>query len=146
VHAVGSARSGDALASLREHAVAVDRARGRLRRTDVDEALGLWRGLAAGRWSLVEHFESDGRRYYLARENPPAVAGVLALTQRERCVAALAACGHSNKLIAYELGLSVGTVSTHLKAAMKKLGLARRANLVRLGATLGATHGGASTK
>jgi DNA-binding NarL/FixJ family response regulator len=66
---------------------------------------------------LVEHFESDGRRYCLARENPPAVHGLIALTPRERCVSALAACGHSNKLIAYELGLGLGTVATHLKAA-----------------------------
>jgi DNA-binding CsgD family transcriptional regulator len=40
--------------------------------------------------------------------------------------------GHSNKLIAYELGLSVGTVSAYLARATRKLGLDSRLDVVRL--------------
>jgi len=45
------------------------------------------------------------------------------LTLRERQVLAYAGLGHSNKVIAYELGLSTSTVSTHLARARRKMQL-----------------------
>ena len=48
-----------------------------------------------------------------------------------------AAHGHANKLIAYELGLSEGTISTHLKSALRKLRLGGRAELIRVRYALG---------
>jgi DNA-binding NarL/FixJ family response regulator len=53
-----------------------------------------------------------------------------ALTERERVIAHLAALGKTNKLIAYELGLSPSTVATHLATALRKLGLRSRTQLV----------------
>ena len=52
------------------------------------------------------------------------------LSKRERQVAAFAARGHSNKLIAYDLGIAEGTVAAHLASVMRKLGLSTRAALV----------------
>jgi DNA-binding CsgD family transcriptional regulator len=118
--------------ALRNYAHAVDRARGRMRRSDPDGALDLWKGLAAGRWSLIDHFDTDGRRYLVAHRNDPQLESPNALTLPERQIAGYAAMGHSNKHIAYELGLSESTVATHLGAAGLKLGVRSRADLLRL--------------
>ena len=66
-------------------------------------------------------FDRDGRRFYLARPNLPRVDPTESLSEREMQVARGAALGHSNKLIAYELGITPSTVATHLKSAMAKL-------------------------
>lgn len=131
-HAEGDAKAASAREALARAAVAVDRARGKLRRQDNDEAIELWRGLVAGRWSLVERFESDGRRYLIARPNDPKVDLLPMLTERERQVLMFRAFGHSQKLIAYELGLSVSAVSRSLARAMKKLGLRSPADLMAM--------------
>jgi DNA-binding CsgD family transcriptional regulator len=89
-------------------------------------------GLATGRWSLVDHFDTDGRRYLVAHRNDPPLDSPNALTLPERQIAGYAAMGHSNKLIAYELGLAESTVATHLDAASLKLGVRSRADLARL--------------
>jgi DNA-binding CsgD family transcriptional regulator len=52
------------------------------------------------------------------------------LTPRERQVAALAARGHANKVIAYDLGLTVSTVSVYLGKAARKLGVRGRVALI----------------
>src|SRR5262249_38065861 len=85
-HAEEPAPSTGAREQLRAAAVRIDRARGRLRRSDPGEALELWGGLVAGRWSLVDHFERSGRRYVVARRNDPGVEDPRALNLRERQV------------------------------------------------------------
>jgi len=131
VHAEGDARERAAREALTEAAVRSERARGGLRSASPDEAVEIWAALVSGRWSLVDHWDTDGRRFLLARRNPPDVVDLKALTEPERQVIAHAALGHSNKLIAYELGLSASTVATHLAAALPKLGLASRTELIR---------------
>jgi DNA-binding CsgD family transcriptional regulator len=111
---------------------AIDRARGKLRRIDVDEALGEWKGLVDGRWSLIDKFDPDGKRFVLARRNEPGVRGLALLTERERHVVAYAALGHSDKLITYELGLAGSTVRVLLARAARKLGARTRDELIRL--------------
>jgi DNA-binding CsgD family transcriptional regulator len=118
--------------SLRAAAVAIDRARGKLRRTEPDEAMNLWLGLVEGRWSLVDRFDSDGRRYVVAHRNDPRLARPRALTMRERQVVDLAAHGYSNKLIAYALGTSTSAVATLLARASNKLRVGSRTELVAL--------------
>jgi DNA-binding CsgD family transcriptional regulator len=120
-HAVGDAATASGREVLRRALVRIDGARA-VRDTDEEQAIDLWGGLVAGRWSLVEHFERDGRRYFLAYRNDPAVAKVRALTPRERQVWSYAATGHTNRLIAYNLGLSVPTVAKHLARARGKMG------------------------
>jgi DNA-binding NarL/FixJ family response regulator len=53
------------------------------------------------------------------------------LTNRERGVVQLVAEGHSNKMIASALDISIKTVETHRGAVMRKLGLTSSAALVR---------------
>jgi DNA-binding NarL/FixJ family response regulator len=130
-HATPAAQAKDTREALRLAARAIDRARGQLRRESVEEAIALWKGLAAGRWSLVDRFDADGRRYLIALPNAPNVRDPRGLSEREAQVAAYAALGHTTKYVGYELGLGATTVSFHLKNAIKKLGLRDRAELVR---------------
>jgi DNA-binding CsgD family transcriptional regulator len=136
VHAEGAATPRSAREDLRRAARAIDRARA-TPTGDPDEALGIWRALCAGRWTLLDRFESDGRRLLVARENSPSVPDPRALTLRERQVLAFAALGHTNKLVAYSLGISPSVVAAHLNSAMKKLGLRSRVELVETFARLG---------
>jgi DNA-binding CsgD family transcriptional regulator len=122
-HAETPAQGELARTVLQRSAAALDRARGRLRREDTDEALTIWEGLIAGRWSLVDHVDSDGRRLLLAHRNDPGAPDVRGLSLRERQVLSYVALGHSNKVIAYELGLTTSTVAGHLARAREKLGL-----------------------
>jgi DNA-binding CsgD family transcriptional regulator len=128
--ATGKAKSRDALSALRTAAVQIDRARGRLRERDPGEALELWKALVRGRWSTVDWFDSDGRRFVLAVPNAPNITDPRGLTERETQVAAYALFGLSNKLIGYNLGLSKGHVSALLASVMVKLGVKTRAQLV----------------
>ncbi len=128
-HATGGAATTVGREALRAAAVAADKARGPMRRRDPDGAVAIWRGLVAGRWSLVDHFDRDGRRYVLAHVNDSATKDPRALTAREREVVGYARRGHSNKLIAYELGLAPSTVGALLTRAMTKLGVSTAVDL-----------------
>lgn len=132
LHAEGEGQSAAARATLSEAVCSVERARGRTRRSDPDEALDLWRALFAGRWSIVEHVERDGKRMLVARRNAPGAPDAAALAPRERAVLAYAALGHSFKLIAYELGLATSTVHARLASGMRKLGVPSRSELIRI--------------
>lgn len=129
-HASGAARSAGARDVIRNAAMAIDRARvvGRL---DQKETLEAWQAMTSGRWTMVDQFDSDGRRFFLARPNAPEVRADPLLTTREQQVVAHASLGHGNKLIAYELGLSTGTVATHLASASRKFGVRTRIELIR---------------
>jgi len=60
-----------------------------------------------------------------------------ALSPREREVLALIAQGHTNQAAADQLGLSVKTVESYRARLMDKLGLANRADLIRLAVECG---------
>ena len=70
------------------------------------------------------------RIFLVARRNDPRAPGLAGLTLRERQAAGYACLGHSNKLIAYELGLSASTVATYLTRAAAALGAGTRAGLI----------------
>jgi DNA-binding CsgD family transcriptional regulator len=132
-HTEGAAQSEPARAALRQAVRSVDRARGALRRHDPDEAVSIWHALVAGRWSLIDHIDSDGRRFVMAHKNDARVPDQRGLTLREQQVLAYAALGHSNKVIAYELGLSTSTVAGHLSRARAKATLPSLSALQVLG-------------
>lgn len=96
----------------------------------------LWQAVLCGRCSLVDNFESDGRRYLLLRKNDAAEAARRALSPRQREVLLSVAKGHSRKEIAYALGLSVSSVATHLGRALSNIGLRSRAEWVRVATQL----------
>ncbi|HXF83344.1 MAG TPA: helix-turn-helix transcriptional regulator [bacterium] len=52
------------------------------------------------------------------------------LSPREREIAALVAQGHPTKAIALQLGISIWTVTTHLRRVYERLGVQSRAALV----------------
>jgi len=124
------ARDKSASEVIREAARRIDKARGRLRKRDPEQALETWHGLVSGRWSLVDWFDTDGRRFVLAKPNAPNLGDPRGLTEREHQVATYAALGESSKLIAYRFGVSRARVSTLLRDAMHKLGVKTQAQLV----------------
>lgn len=125
----GNAAAVAARTSLAAAVKAMERARGPLRRLDPDEAVATWRAMVEGRWTLVERTDTDGKRLLLAHRNDrPRALG--ALGRIEVAVAGLAALGHSDKYIGYELGIARSTVSTHLARALEKLHLPDRRALV----------------
>ena len=119
------ARGANARERLRRAVTRIERARTSPGRTDPDDALGLWQGLVAGRWSLVDHFDTDGRRFLVARRNPPGHDDPRGLASRELQIAELLGFGHTPKEIAYALGLSPSTVTNALARARAKLGLSQ---------------------
>ena len=123
-HATGMARMRGALDRLRT--AVLSRARAPDAELAVDPA---WEAVLSGRWSLVDRFDTDGRRYVVAYRNPPGVLDPRRLTPREEGVAALAAIGRSNKEIAIHLGVTPSTVATLLASALAKLGLSSRTML-----------------
>lgn len=129
--AQGEADSQAARDTLREAVCAVERARGELRHEDPHRAVDSWKGLVRNRWSLVDCFESDGRRYVVARQNEVKVNGAAALTARERQAVGYAALGHGNKLIGYEMGVSPSTVAVLLHRAARKLEARSRVDLLQ---------------
>jgi DNA-binding CsgD family transcriptional regulator len=131
-HAEPLAKDAAARDALSNGAKRIDRSRGTLRRNDPDEAVEIWRALVAGRWSLVEHFDHDGRRYLLARRNEPAARTMEGLTLLEREAVTLLAMGHTNKLIAYQLGLTPSGVAMRLSRAAAKVGAKSRVELIAM--------------
>ena len=130
LHARGDAKVEDRIDSLIDAVRRSERAK--LRGATDEERLDLATALLDGRWSVVESTESDGKRLLLACRNDPRGEPVRTLSARERSVVGYAVLGHSFKYIAYELGIAISTVADELKAALRKLGLRSRAELVAL--------------
>ena len=97
-------------------------------------ASALWQGLLDGRWTVIGRYHRAERQVLVARRNDPTLTKSRALTGRERQTVELAATGRSNKQIAYEVGLSAGSVSGYLASALRKMGLRSRTELVVLAA------------
>ncbi len=106
--------------SLKQAALSVDRASRHAARSDDASDVDAWRRLVDGEWRLIEIFESDGRRIMIARRN---ASPAPLLTDRERRVLGLRARAYSVKRIAYDLRLSLASISRALTSGTKKLGL-----------------------
>lgn len=126
----GPAKDRDARATLRAIVRRIEHSRTREGREDVDEALANWEGLVSGRWSLVDYFDSDQRRFIVAIKNDPAYPDPRGLTPRERQVAEYVGLGRSSKEIAYTLGLSESAITNCTARVQDKLGMASRTELV----------------
>ena len=66
------------------------------------------------------------------QHNLDSISATYFLTEKESEVAALLAAGNSQKRIAEELGISIGTVQTHLKNIYRKLNIHTRQELIDL--------------
>lgn len=100
-------------------------------RKSPDEALDAWEALIRGRWSLIDRFDSDQRRFVVAVRNDPRFPDPRGLSLRERQVAAYAGVGRSAKEIAYLLGAPAASVENSLRRAQAKLGLRSRVELTQ---------------
>ena len=129
--ATGEAQEAEARGTLRDAVLKIEKARGPQRHEAPTAALGSWQALVAGKWSLVDQVELDGRRYIVARENEPRAPGPSALSPREKQVLGYARLGHHDKLIAYELGITDSTVRVLMSRAKSKLGVKTRAELLK---------------
>jgi DNA-binding CsgD family transcriptional regulator len=114
---------------LRRALLKIDRLRSSAGRRHSEAALSEWEGLVSGRWSLVDRFDSDRRRFVVAVRNDPRFPDPRGLSLRERQVAEFAGLGRSAKEIAYLLGVSPASVVNSLKRAQTKLSLSSRMEL-----------------
>ena len=130
VHAEGAARTTAARQQLRTAATWIDFARSESGRRGGMRALHEWHPLTDARWTLLDTFEENGRRYVVARENQSDLPGIDALTDRERQIVGQAALGQSNKEIAYTLGISANTVRVLMARAARRLGVRSRKELL----------------
>lgn len=62
---------------------------------------------------------------------------VVPLSDRQREVLALIAVGHTNAMIAEDLGIALATVKTHAEAIMQRLCAENRSHAVRLAVDVG---------
>lgn len=92
--------------------------------------IAAWHALVAGLLVVVELSDRDGRRTIGARPHAAEAHRWDALTSCERDAVAQAALGHTNKLIAYELGVAPSTVAMRLSRATRKLGMRSRVELI----------------
>lgn len=129
-HAEANASSRKARLALQQAVLEVERARSVSARHDPQAATKGWRGLTSARWSLVDQFESDGRRFVVAFRNDVDLPARGALSGRELQVMGFAALGHTNKEIAYELGLSLPTVRVLMHRSAVKLGVRLREDAI----------------
>jgi len=129
--AEGQGKSAASLDALREAASRIDKSRGGMRQSDPEMALELWKALVRGRWSAVDWFDSDGRRYVLGIPNAPGVTDPRGLSKRETQVLNYVLRGMSNKLVAYHLGLPSGRVSAVLSSIMRKFKVRTRSELIK---------------
>ncbi|HEY3498852.1 MAG TPA: LuxR C-terminal-related transcriptional regulator [Polyangiaceae bacterium] len=90
-------------------------------------APSVWKGVLSGRYRITNWYDRDGRRYLVAKPNP--ARALRPLTDRQRRMLALRARGAALKVIAFEFGVSMGTVSRDLTLAMNQLGLESSADL-----------------
>lgn len=124
-----AAQDSSARERLREAVRRIDRARTAAGRMDADAAMDAWEGLIDGRWSLVDRFDTDGRRFVVAMKNDPAFPDPRGLTPRERQISEFVGLGQSSKEIAYTLGISLSAVTNAVASTMAKLALTSRAEL-----------------
>jgi len=118
------------LDALRGAAVALHRHRDATSTVDDATMQAGWQAYVSGRWPVIDRFESDGRQYVIAFASDLENVALPRLTQRELVVVRCAALGLANKVIAHELGLSVGSVTTYLRRAQRKLGIDTRLQLI----------------
>ena len=115
--------------TLRQAVRGIERSRTTTGDDNPDAALDNWQGLVNGRWSLVDYFDTDGKRFIIAIKNDPAHPDPRGLTQGERQMAEYIGAGYATKEIAYALGVSNAAVNNAVARIQDKLCLSSRAEV-----------------
>jgi DNA-binding NarL/FixJ family response regulator len=123
------ANDGAARRALAEAVRAMDQARRSIVRDSPERALELWRGLVAGEWSLVDHWEQGSRRYIAAYPNRPGMRDPRAFSRTEQGILRYLALGATTKEASYALGLSEKTVTGCVTQILRKLRVRSRVEL-----------------
>jgi len=132
VRADDDALEGDSVAALRRAVLATSALRSN--RGTAESALERLTSRVDAQWTVVSRFIEGSDEFVVARRNRPPVLqapGMDALSIREREVVSFLALGHSQKAIAYELGLSPSTVRVLIARARLKLGARSGKSLAR---------------
>jgi DNA-binding NarL/FixJ family response regulator len=116
---------------LPHHVKAIENARLACVRSNPHDALLGWNALVDGRWSAVEHEDTDGKRSYLVFENTPQDRRYRALSAKEDAVLHQFAKGLTGKHVAYVLGISETAVSDCLAKAAIRLGFRNKVDMIR---------------
>jgi DNA-binding NarL/FixJ family response regulator len=87
-----------------------------------------WRALLSGRYRIVDWYDRDQRRYFVAEPS----AAAPRLSPRQRRAVELRVTGAPLKVIALELRTSISTAARELGRAMGGLGLSSDADLAAL--------------
>ena len=128
-------------AALQSAVKALDQTWSKRATKDWEAALETWQGLVSGRWSLVQSFESGGRRYLVARRSLPAELPGRALQPLVAHALILRARGASYKQLAGELGISIAGAHQLVKHSCQRLGIRDEHELpLLLSALFGTTH------
>jgi DNA-binding NarL/FixJ family response regulator len=135
-HAEGIAQDPTNQTALTRAARTMDAVRTRRTAVDPRECIKDWQSIVVKRWTFLEHFESDGKRFFLAVDNRKKPPSLDLLSGRERDVVLHALRGRDNKAIASDLGLAHSTVRVLLARAAAKVGARSRTELLQaVGAT-----------
>jgi DNA-binding NarL/FixJ family response regulator len=107
-----------------------DVALGRVSRLRSDgPASALFPALVAGRFSLVDQWDADGKRHVVVLDNPEKRVDPRALTTAELRIARGLVDGESTKEMAHSFDVSVSTVTTLASKVYEKLGVRNRGEL-----------------
>lgn len=117
----GATRSSSARLALTTAVAQMERARGHIRHDRPQTVLDMWRELIAGRWTLVETVEHDGRRFIVAMPNAPEAAALRQLSERENVLLRLLVEGQNGADISARLGVSRSAVSQGIRSMLNKL-------------------------
>lgn len=132
VDARGEAKSPSARETLIAATRRIERARTAATREDPEQVLELWSGLVSGRWSLIDQWDSDGRRYVAAYENGATVGEVQGFAPWEVQILRMHLLRARPDEIGFALGMATSTVERVLSSVARRVGLRSRAELVRL--------------
>lgn len=132
VDARGEAKTRTAREALVEATQRIERARTSARANGSAHVLELWQGLVSGRWSLVDKWERDGRRYVAAYENGATVGKVQGFAAWEVRILEMHLLRATTDEIGFALGISRSTVERVLSNAARRIGLRNRTELARL--------------
>jgi DNA-binding CsgD family transcriptional regulator len=91
-----------------------------------------WANVISGRWAILDHFDTDGKRFVIALPVSKYGNRLRGMSNRELETLRMLGEGMSNKAIAAALFVSESAISTHLGNVYQKLGIHDRVTVVQL--------------